>query len=253
VLETANFRIYHADARLAEAAGQAAEVVRAAQAKRWQTSALGRPWTPPCELYLYPSGKVFASETNQPENSPGFSTIACSSNRVTARRTNLRADHPQLLAAVLPHEITHVVLADLFAGEQIPRWADEGIAVLAEPPAEQRTRAAELEQPLAAGRIFELRTLMAMDYPEAKDWSLYYAQSVSLTRFLVGLGQPDQFVRFVQDSQRNGIEAALKSSYHIAGFAELQARWLEFARQQIAPIKQARRDPDTQSLGPVDR
>ena len=48
-------------------------------------------------------------------------------------RTNLRADHPQVLTAILPHEVTHVVLADLFTTQQIPRWADEGMAVLAEP------------------------------------------------------------------------------------------------------------------------
>src|SRR5262249_29870343 len=150
-----------------------------------------RPWTPPCELYLYPSGNALARETNQPESSQGFSTIACNGNKITSRRTNLRADHPQLLTAVLPHEITHVVLADLFTVEQIPRWADEGIAVLSEPPTDQQSRAAELEAPLAAGRVFELQKLMAMDYPDSKDWSLYYAQSVSLTRFLVELGEPE--------------------------------------------------------------
>jgi len=253
VVETPNFRVYHLDARLGEAAGQAAESVRAAQAKHWGTSAVQRPWTPPCEVYLYPTGKVFARMTNQPENSPGFSTMMCNGNRVVARRTNLRADHPQLLTAILPHEITHVVLADLFTVQQIPRWADEGIAVLAEPRAEQQIRAAELEVPLEAGQVFELKKLMDMDYPDAKDWSLYYAQSVSLTRFLVELGQPEQFVRFVRDSQRDGIEGALRATYRIAGFAELQERWTEYARRQLAPLKEARRVPNSQSPRPVDR
>ena len=138
VHETPNFRIFHCDARLAEAAGQAAEAARAVQAKRWGSPALQRPWAPRCDIYLYPNGKAFAQETNQPENSPGFSTMVSNGNRVTARRTNLRADHPQLLTAILPHEVTHVVLADLFTTQQIPRWADEGIAVLAEPTAEQK-------------------------------------------------------------------------------------------------------------------
>ncbi len=52
------------------------------------------------------------------------------------------------MTAILPHEVTHVVLADLFTTQQIPRWADEGIAVLAEPNAEQEIRAAELQEPL---------------------------------------------------------------------------------------------------------
>jgi hypothetical protein len=150
------------------------------------------------------------------------------------------------VTAVLPHEVTHVVLADLFTAQQIPRWADEGLAVLAEPRVEQETRAAELDEPLQSGRVFELRKLMAMDYPEAKDWSLYYAQSVSLTRFLVELAEPEQFVQFVVKSQREGIENALRSSYRIAGFAELEDRWTEYARRQAKPAAAASRDRGAQ-------
>jgi hypothetical protein len=248
VLETPNFRIFHRNARLAESAGQAAESVRAVQAKRWKSPASHRPWTPPCELYLYPTGKIFAQETQQPETSPGFSTMMCNGNQVVARRTNLRADHPQVLTAILPHEVTHVVLADLFTVQQIPRWADEGMAVLAEPRAEQQVRAAELQEPLQAGRIFDLSKLMAMDYPVAKDWNLYYAQSVSLTRFLVEQGPPEQFVQFVRDSQRDGIDGALRSVYRIGGFPELQERWIEYARRQTASLSQARREPQDQGL-----
>jgi hypothetical protein len=253
VLDTPNFRVFHQDARLARDAGEAAESVRAAQAKRWGTSAVQRPWTPRCDLYLYPSGKLLAKETSQPESSPGFSTMACNGDRITARRTNLRADHPQMLAAILPHEITHVVLADLFTLQQIPRWADEGIAVLAEPTAEQGFRASELQEPLESGRVFDLSKLMTMDYPEAKHWSLYYAQSVSLTRFLVELGQPEQLIQFVRDSQRDGIESALRSNYQIAGFAELQTRWTDYAKRQFAPPKVARRDPEPQSAAPAEK
>ncbi len=92
--------------------------------------------------------------------------------------------------AILPHEVTHVVLADLFPSQQIPRWADEGMAVLAEPHSEQRLRAADLDKPLTSGQLFKLNELMVMDYPDGKYWSLYYAQSVSLTRFLVDQEAP---------------------------------------------------------------
>ena len=43
------------------------------------------------------------------------------------------ADIDRILASGLPHEVTHVILADLFPQQQIPRWADEGMAVLTEP------------------------------------------------------------------------------------------------------------------------
>ena len=183
-------------------------------------------------LYRHPGTRAVRSTSIPPakpspppparrEDSPGFSTIESEHNQITTRRVLLRADHPQMLTAVLPHEITHIVLADLFSDQQIPRWADEGIAVLSEPTAEQNLRAADLNDSLSAGRIFELRQLMSTDTPDAKDWSLYYAQSVSLARFLVEQGTPEQMIQFVRESGRKGIEPALREIYGLGGFAEL--------------------------------
>ena len=234
VHETPNFRIFHFDARLAELAADAAEKVRAAQAKRWGSPALQKPWNPRCEIHLHPTGKTFAQATGQDEHSPGFSTIESNGNRITTRRVLLRSDHPQVLAAILPHEVTHVVIADLFTVQQIPRWADEGIAVMSEPGTEQNLRAADLHDPLSAGQVIDLRQLMSTDTPDAKDWSLYYAESVSLTRFLVEQGSAEQLIKFVRESGRKGIEPALRDIYGLGGFAELQERWQAYAREQLA-------------------
>ncbi len=78
---------------------------------------------------------------------------------------------------------------------------------------------------------------MSTETPEAKDWSLYYAQSVSLTRFLVEQGTPEQLIQFVREAGRKGIEPALREVYRIGGFAELQEQWQAYARQQLASIK----------------
>jgi hypothetical protein len=160
--------------------------------------------------------------------------MGMNNGRIIARRVNLRVDHPNLLRAVLPHEITHVVLADLFPFQQIPRWADEGMAVLSEPSSEQQLRAADLNDPLTTGQLFPLHQLMKMDYPEGRFWGLYYAQSVSLTRFLVEQGTPGQFVQFVQRSQQNGAETELRRIYHIDGFADLHKRWVTYAKSKTA-------------------
>lgn len=229
-LETANFRILHADAELARKIGDVAEATRAEQTRRWGSPATATNWTPKCDIYVYPNAAIFHARTGQPEGSPGFSTMGLDQGRVIARRVNLRADHPNILAAILPHEITHVVLADLFPDLQIPRWADEGIAVLSEPLSEQDLRAADLSGPLAENRLFRLADLMTMDYPDGRYWSLYYAQSVALTRYLVSQGTPRQFVEFVRGSQRNGVEPELKRVYRISGYEDLQRRWLDHVR-----------------------
>jgi hypothetical protein len=245
VHESPNFRIYHCDRALAERAAAVAESVRTAQARRWGSTATRAPWSPRCDLYLYPSARSYAEATSQPEMSPGLSTMSNNGVRVLTRRMSLRADNPLLLTATLPHEVTHIVLADLFVAQTIPRWADEGLAVLAEPATERRNRQADLKGPLDAGRVFEAGQLMAMDYPDPKDWRLFYAQSVSLTQFLVEQGPPERFIQFVRDAQRMGTEAALRDVYHIDGLAALQERWLDYARKQAAVDVASSRDADT--------
>ena len=66
--------------------------------------------------------------------SPGHSSIRTDGPRVLSRRIDLHCgDVPNLLAAVLPHETTHVTLAGQFGDRPVARWADEGMAVLTEP------------------------------------------------------------------------------------------------------------------------
>jgi hypothetical protein len=239
VWNTPNFRILHADAAVAERVAQVAETARDEQTRRWAGSSPPGPWSPRCDIYIYPSAALFSQMTGQPEDSPGFSTMGLNSGRIVARRLNLRADHPNMVAAVLPHEVTHVVLADLFTTQQIPRWADEGIAVLSEPASEQHLRAEDLSKPLAANQLFKVETLMKADYPDGRYWALFYAQSISLTRFLVESGDHARFIQFLQGSQRNGFEAELRRVYKIDGYADLQKRWLAYARTSASGTRTA--------------
>ena len=235
VKETASFVILHDDPALAEAVARAAESAREATTRRWTGSPPPRAWEPKCAIYLYPTAAIFAQMTGEPPESPGLSTMESNGAAITLRRINVRADAANLIAAVVPHEVTHVMLADLFTAKQIPRWADEGISVLSEPASEQEKRVADLDAALDGGKIFTVENLMASaDYPEGKFWPLYYAQGVSLTRFLVEQGKPGQFIEFLQGSQRRGIEPELKRVYGIEGYADLQSRWLDYARQSSA-------------------
>jgi hypothetical protein len=247
MLTTANFRIYHVDPALAAKVAQAAEVARRDQLKRWSKQPARANWQPLCELYLYPTAKHYATMTGQPEDSPGFSTMGMNAGRINSRRINLRADHAALVQAVLPHEITHVILADHFTERQIPRWADEGMAVLSEPDDEQQRRAADLVKPLADNRLFAVDVLMNMDYPDERYWNLYYAQSVSLTRFLVENGGPAQMIQFLQESQRDGYEPALRKVYKIEGFTDLQRRWVAYARSTAQTQGVAANKPDVRA------
>ena len=73
---------------------------------------------------------------------------------------------------------------------------------------------------------------MSMDYPEGQYWGLYYAQSVSLTRFLVEQGTPTQFVQFVQ-------QAATERPRERTA-ADLQHQWI---RRPSDPLDGLREEP----------
>jgi hypothetical protein len=242
-----NFQVVFAEGQrdLAEQVARAAESARAALVKRWGDPNPGVPWSPRCEVILFPTAAEFSRATGQPPESPGISTMRMTDGRIDGRRINLRADHSNVVKAVLPHEVTHVVLADLFPHKQIPRWADEGIAVLSEPTYEQSVRAADLNEPLAAGRLFRLNDLVTMDYPDPRYLSLYYSQSVSLTRFLVEQGTTARFVQFVQQAQWSGFEPALEKVYAIHNFGDLQTRWLTFAKERSSPTLTATAERNT--------
>ncbi len=254
---SANFEVHFIgdDAAPARQIAQAAEQARAVQARHLGAEEGGR-WTPRCEILLYPSADEFGKDTKQPADSPGFSTMGMNAGKIVFRRVHLRANHAAMVKAILPHEVTHVVLADVFPEQQIPRWADEGLAVLAEPISEQAVRATDLEEPLKAGKLFRLSDLMAMDYPDPKHWSLYYAQSVSLTRFLVDSGTPEQFIAFVKRAQSDGFEPALLAVYEIGSFSDLQTRWLAFAKERAAGatrVAASSRDPEKKSAEETTR
>jgi hypothetical protein len=225
--ESPNFRVHHVQKReLAEQVARAAEAARAAAFERWSGPPRG-DWKPGCNVYLFATGADYAKATNQSAISPGHATYKAEGGAIAARRLDLRADEPNLLAGVVPHEATHLVLGDLFAEVPLPRWADEGMAVLSEP----RGRIDRYVQTLNAcrqrGQLLPLEKLLAKaEYPDAASVTVFFVESVSVVDYLVGVNGPRTFVEFMHDAQRGNLDAALKKHYQCANVAELQARWL---------------------------
>ncbi len=103
-------------------------------------------WEPKCYIVLHPTAESYLREVGEGQMTAGSSLIEFAGNRLVTRRVDLRADHPEGYLGALAHELTHVVIAERFIERQIPRWADEGMAVLADTPiqagsASRRSRA----------------------------------------------------------------------------------------------------------------
>jgi hypothetical protein len=131
----------------------------------------------------------------------------------------------QLLASVVPHEVTHAVIADHFRAP-VPRWADEGIAVLAEDDQESQRHDKLMHQILATpGRAIPLRRLLSMqDYP--RDVMVLWAQGYSVTRFLVERKDRQTFLAFVKQGMKDGWDKAAEAHYGFRDVEALEDAWL---------------------------
>jgi hypothetical protein len=226
VSESANFRIFHQSQDVAEQTVRVAERTRVSMEQKWFGGG-SDPWTPKCDIYLHPTADAYARATGQ-YNSPGHSSLRLENCRLVVRRIDLHCDEASMLTAVLPHETTHVVLAGQFGGQLLPRWADEGMAVLTEPPEKIERHLANLTRCRQEGQtLFPLQDLMQLDnYPQNPHYiSAFYAQSVSLVDYLTNLRGPQTFTMFMHEGMRYGYEKALQRTYNIRNFSELQQRW----------------------------
>jgi hypothetical protein len=232
VAETTNFRIFHnQEQKYAEMVARVAETTRAAMQRKWFGQA-GEDWNPRCDIYLYPSAEAYNKEAPQARpNTPANTTVARKGSTILSRRIDLHVDDPNLLSNILPHETTHAVLAGRFGPFDLPRWADEGIAVLSESPESPARWLRIAPQFRQAGQTFSAQQLMQLrsesrsDWPEASLISAFYAHSVALVDFLCKQKGPQVFAQFLGDSLRTGEEAALKKHYGLQGFQDLDARW----------------------------
>lgn len=227
VAETAYFRIFHNQHRgLVEQAATIAERTRVEVLHKWFDGE-GEAWRNKCDIYLHATADAYTRATGVPGHSPGHSRIESDirSGTVVKRRMELRCDHPDLLTAVLPHEVTHMVLAGQFGSHAVPRWVDEGVAVLSEPPHKVEQQRRNLGRVLKQREQIPLRKLMEQDdFPSSRQLTAFFAQSVTLVEFLMGLRGPVVFSQFVRDALSSGYENALRRHYQINDYADLQTR-----------------------------
>src|SRR5262245_51464099 len=179
IQETGSFRVIcRRDAAEAARLPQACEALRRQLQETWfgDTTA---DWSPRCEIVLHPTVAGYVKQLGPgSEQSSGCATIEIEKGRVIRRRIDLRTDADDWMISALPHEMTHVVLADRFATKQIPRWADEGIAILSEPQGRQSLRRSAMQRALARSLRYAAGDLLAMvEYPAGDRRDAFYGQS----------------------------------------------------------------------------
>ena len=158
----------------------------------------------------------------------------------------------RLLSSVLPHEVTHTVFAYYF-GCPLPRWADEGGAVLSEDDAERNKHDKMVRQIINSGHAFQLRWLFSMrEYPA--DMMALYAEGFSVTDFLVQSSNRQTFLAFVAQGMRENWDRAVQTHYHYRNVNELEQAWLNHLREtRLPPPTQVAQNTQPTQAGPAGR
>jgi hypothetical protein len=225
--ESDNFSIWSYDTRWpATKVGVLAEAQRHHLYWHWQENREPAHWTPKCIIVVHKNRTSYLAAVGTGGNqSLGSSLLDMRQGKCRSRRIDLLADKDGKLTA-LPHELTHVVVADLLGNREIPRWLDEGMAVLADSVTKQQAHADDLQRSRLQNQIYPVAQLLLMEgYPSTSRIPVYYAQSASLTAMLAQRDKPKELIAFTAAAMDDGYDQALNDVYGIEGIAELERLW----------------------------
>lgn len=241
LVETPNFRVWARDDRGLVALADHCERTRTELQRLWLGQSVRSAWIPACDVLIHSSIDAYNQALGRSQDrSVGATQVDLDGERIVRRRIDVRCDVPDWQTAALPHELTHVVLADRFGRDPLPRWADEGMAVLSEAISKQQLRRRALHHCVARGEVYPVAELLTRDcFPTAEWTTAYYSQSAVLVAYLVSRGTPRQFVAFLERSRDAGYEQALWDTYRIRSLNDLQrlcaAEWHPFT-SEVRPV-----------------
>ncbi|MCR9208938.1 MULTISPECIES: peptidase MA family metallohydrolase [Rhodopirellula] len=227
---TRNFIVDAPSQQLAKAVGDAAEKYRDDLASYWTGQPLP-PWPTPCPV------RVVAG------NLPAQGVTTYNPAPVRDFQMEVVGTPERILDSVLPHEVTHTVLATHF-GRPLPRWADEGICTTVEHDSEKAKHEAKLREFLSTRRGIAMNQLFLLtEYPS--DVLPMYAQGYSVCRFLIEQQGPETFIDFLGEyMQRGSWTNNVQKHYGYDSLAELQDYWLAWVEAGSGPVAQfAKRTP----------
>ncbi|TWU48231.1 hypothetical protein [Rubripirellula reticaptiva] len=234
---TRNFLIQAPDAQLAKQVGDTAEKYRHDLASYWLGQPLP-PWPTPCPVVVIAGANLAAQGETNYHTAP-----------VRDFQMKVVGTPERILDSVLPHEVTHTVLATHF-GRPLPRWADEGICTTVEHDSEKSKHEAKLREFLSTHRGIAMNKLFLLtEYPN--DVLPMYAQGYSVCRFLIEQQDAPTFIAFLSDyMQSPSWTVNIKKHYGYDSLAELQQYWLAWVAEGSGPVARFAKNAPPASASP---
>lgn len=188
------------------------EETRAVLRTTWLSGFPAMNWRPACQVIVHTSASDYTRDTRASSQTKAVTSLQIGQGQVWSRRIDLLADSEGWAANLIPHEMTHVVLADRFCHRQIPRWADEGLAILSE-SGDRLAKALEAADINSrSGQAINLSQLLsAAAYPSKKEQAeLFFAQSAAFSAFLLSQFPEEDVMRFVDGCNSIGAAKAVE-------------------------------------------
>ena len=235
VIETANSRIFYGGSISKSKAEEISKIIE--QTRLDQLQKIGLPttdWSKKVDIFIYDLNEVYTKMTGQGAASPGHSQTAIDKGLVVSRRIDLRGNYDQVVRAVFPHELSHIVVADKFLKNPCPRCFDEGLAVLFEPADRRDVHYKNLKDQINGGtRLYSAKQIVEMkDYPPGPQWPLFYAESTALSEFLSQKTSIENLTDFILAVQRTGYDQAVQKYYQTSP-QELQRQFDQWVQKNI--------------------
>ena len=170
-------------------------------------------WTVKCNVIVHGKMSDYLAASNLKDK------------KTSIRRIDLVAERDGTFTA-LPRQMTEIVLADLLGESTPPRWASEGMAILADSEEKQKLHQQELQAAFDAQLDFPvIDILRAQNAPPQDRVAAFSGQSASLASLLLHRDKPEKFARFIALATDHGYDRALRDIYAIDGVAELERLW----------------------------
>lgn len=175
-------------------------------------------WDNRVNILIYPTAEAFTRGCQAPAWAVGRASFE--RHEIAGYRQSSEA----FINSLLPHEMSHLILADFIGRDHIPLWLTEGFA--------QWEQLRQPGIPPLPPNPFKLSELMVMDIRSERDTTrvaLFYRQSASLVGFLIHSRGGTAFgvlCRSLRDGKT--FEAALAAAYpgDLGSLEVLEKKWL---------------------------
>lgn len=183
-------------------------------------------------IYIYDTPQEYAKVTDKATWTSGYTEFK-------TRTIYSHKDVRDIIDAVIPHELTHLIFADFMNfSSNYPKWLSEGLAMYQE----TKSCKAYIEEyqnileEMRRGKYFSLDELTEFDPSKGKNRKLiywWYVQSMSVVTYLIEVYGRGRFYTFCKNLREGmKLEEALADAYSpdIKSLPELTGRWLNYIK-----------------------